>query len=204
MCHDPQTVARRHFVVTPYEPDGDRLLPQLPDTCPVEAQDGRACRLFQDHFRERKTGPAFALCVMRCRTHAIGFTLYPPGYTPWGRKPWVCEGVVAKVEDEVKDNAEWFGNTYFEAALDAAGIQVNPVVEIGSREAVWKAVEQGIGIGAVADFEFVPHPRLRTVRISDAEIVTNYHIAYLKERRDSPLIKTLVDIAKGVGSRLRK
>lgn len=92
----------------------------------------------------------------------------------------------------------------FESALDAAGIHVNPVVEIGSREAVWKAVEQGIGIGAVADFEFVPHPRLRTVRISDAEIVTNYHIAYLKERRASPLIKTLVSIAKGVGRRLGK
>jgi hypothetical protein len=57
---------------------------------------------------------------MRCRTHAIGFTLYPPGYPPWGRKPWVCEWVVAKVEDEVKDNAEWFRNTYSEAALDAA------------------------------------------------------------------------------------
>ena len=120
MCHDPQTVARRHFVVTPYEPDGEQLRPQLPDTCPVEAQDGQSCRLFTDHFRERKSGPAFALCVMRCRTHAIGFTLYPPGYTPWGRKPWVCEGFVAKVEDGVRDNAERFGNTYFEAALDAA------------------------------------------------------------------------------------
>jgi hypothetical protein len=123
VCHDPQTVARRHFVVTPYEPHGDQLLPQLPDTCPVEARDGQACRLFQDHFRARKTGPAFALCVMRCRTHTIGFTLYPPGYTPWGRKPWVCEGVVAKVEDDVEDNAEWFRNTYFDAALDvAAGV----------------------------------------------------------------------------------
>jgi hypothetical protein len=120
VCHDPQTVARRHFVVTPYEPDGDQLLPQLPDTCPVEAQDGQSCRLFQDHFRERKTGPAFALCVMRCRTHAIGFTLYPPGYTPWGRKPWVREGVVAQVEDDVEDHTEWFRNTYFDAALDAA------------------------------------------------------------------------------------
>lgn len=92
----------------------------------------------------------------------------------------------------------------FESALDAAGIRVNPVVEIGSREAVWKAVEQGIGIGAVADFEFVPHPRLRTVRISDTEIVTNYHIAYLKERRDSPLIRTVVNIAKDVGRGTRK
>lgn len=88
----------------------------------------------------------------------------------------------------------------FEAALARAGVSVNPVVEIGSREAVWKAVEQGIGIGAVADFEFVPHPRLKTVAISDVEITTNYNIAYLKDRRDSPLIRTLVEIARNVGS----
>ena len=88
----------------------------------------------------------------------------------------------------------------FEQALARAGIEVNPVVEIGSREAVWKAVEQGLGIGAVADFEFVPHPRLKTVDISDVEITTNYHIAFLKERRDSNLIKTLVEIARTVGN----
>ena len=120
MCHDPQTVARRYFVVTPYEKAGDQLLPQLPDTCPRGVEDGQACRLFTDHFRARKTGPRFALGVMRCRTHEIGFTLYPPGYPPWGRKPWVREGVVAKVEDDLEDNAERFRNTYFDAALEAA------------------------------------------------------------------------------------
>ncbi|MCP4290176.1 MAG: hypothetical protein GY792_38190 [Gammaproteobacteria bacterium] len=58
---------------------------------------------------------------MRCKTHGIGFTLYPPGYTPWGRKPWVPpDEVVVKAEDEADDNAEWYRNTYFEAALDAA------------------------------------------------------------------------------------
>ncbi len=88
----------------------------------------------------------------------------------------------------------------FEQALEKAGITINPVVEIGSREAVWKAVEQGIAIGAVADFEFVPHPRLRTVEISDVEIITNYHIAVLKERRDARLIRTLVQIAQTVGN----
>ena len=116
MCHDPQTVARRYFVVTPYEKHGDKLLPQLPDTCPLGVEDGPACRLFTDHFRARKTGPQFALCVMRCRTHEIGFTLYPPGYPPWGRKPWVREGV----EEEVEDTAKRFRNTYFDAALEAA------------------------------------------------------------------------------------
>lgn len=120
MCHDPQTVARRYFVVTPYEQHGDQLLPQLPDTCPLGVEDGQACRLFTDHFRARKTGPQFALCVMRCRTHEIGFTLYPPGYPPWGRKPWVRDGGVARGEGEVQDNLEWFRNTYFDAALEAA------------------------------------------------------------------------------------
>ena len=120
MCHDPQTVARRHFVVTPYEPDGGYLLPQIPDTCPVGAKDGQPCRLFTDHFRERKTGPRFPLCVMRCRSHGIGLTLYPPGYTPWGRKPWVPEGIVPKTEDDGENNVERFRNTYFEAALNAA------------------------------------------------------------------------------------
>ena len=120
MCQDPQTVARRCFVVTPYEKAGDKLLPQLPDACPRGVEDGQACRLFTDHFRARKTGPQFALCVMRCATHAIGFTLYPPGYTPWGRKPWVRKGFVAKGGEEGEGNAEWFCNTYFEAALQAA------------------------------------------------------------------------------------
>jgi len=118
VCHDPQTAARRYFVVTPYEKAGDRLLPQLPDTCPLGVEDGQACRLFTDHFRARKSGPQFALCVMRCRTHEIGFTLYPPGYPPWGRKPWVREGGVAEREGE--DNLAGFRNTYFDAALEAA------------------------------------------------------------------------------------
>lgn len=90
----------------------------------------------------------------------------------------------------------------FETALSDAGIVINPFVEIGSREAVWKAVEQGMGIGVVADFEFVPHPRLRTVKISDVEITTNYHIAYLKERRDSRMIRTLIRIARTIGNSL--
>ncbi len=88
----------------------------------------------------------------------------------------------------------------FEQALESAGVPINSVVEIGSREAVWKAVEQGLGIGAVADFEFVPHPRLHTVEISDADVTTNYRIAYLRDRRDSRLIQTLVRIARLVGN----
>ncbi len=116
MCQDPQTVARRHYVVTPYEPDGDKLVPYTPDTCPLGAKEGTPCRVFPDHVRPRKTGPRFGLYVMRCRAHGIGFTLYPPGFTPWGRKAWGS----AKSVSDPQDPVERFRNTYFDAALDAA------------------------------------------------------------------------------------
>ena len=72
-----------------------------------------------------------------------------------------------------------------ESAAAAAGLALTPFLEIGSREGVWKAVERGLGVGVVADFEFVAHPRLRTLTIADADIRTEYRLAYLEERRSS-------------------
>jgi hypothetical protein len=75
--------------------------------------------LFFDHWRLRKTGPCFPLTVLRCRTHKTAFTLYPPGYTPWGREKWAPvapDGTVLTCEG----SASRFQDTYFEAALAAA------------------------------------------------------------------------------------
>ncbi|MDB5588861.1 MAG: LysR family transcriptional regulator [Devosia sp.] len=80
----------------------------------------------------------------------------------------------------------------FEIAARKAGVPIEPLLEIGSREGVWKAVEQGLGIGVVADFEFVPHPRLRTIHIADAVIQTEYRLACLLERRHSPKIEAFM------------
>lgn len=74
-------------------------------------------------------------------------------------------------------------------------ISMHVVLEIGSREGIWKAVEQGIGIGFVADFEFIPHSNLRAIPIHDVKICTQYFLAYLKERKDSKLINAFCDIA---------
>ncbi len=120
MCHDPQTVAHRQLVVTPYEADGEsKMVPRFPETCPLGVKDGRPCRLFLDHWRLRKTGPCFPLSVMRCRTHEATFTLYPPGYIPWGREKWAPvapDGTALTSEG----SSQRFRDTYFEAALDAA------------------------------------------------------------------------------------
>lgn len=76
----------------------------------------------------------------------------------------------------------------FEAALGARGLKITPVFEIESREGVWKAVERGLGISVVADFEFVAHPSLHALAISDCVIRTRYSIAHHVDRIHSPLI----------------
>ena len=75
-----------------------------------------------------------------------------------------------------------------ERAAEAAGVPITPFLEIGSREGIWKAVERGLGIGVVADFEFVAHPKLTTIRIADADVKTEYRVACLRERKQSPKI----------------
>ena len=82
----------------------------------------------------------------------------------------------------------------FERALEQAGVTVATVMEIGSREAVWLAVARGIGISVVSDIEFIPHPELRLVDISDAEIFTTAHVNCLRERKDSRLVKAFFEV----------
>ena len=138
------------------------------------------------------------------RVAMVPFSRHPVVVFVYEGHPWFNRKSIKLSELEGEDFVlREIGSTTrlaFEQALEREGVAITNVVEIGSREAVWKAVEQGLGIGVVADFEFVPHPRLRTVEISDVEITTNYRIAYLKERQDSRMIQTLVRIAKHVGN----
>lgn len=81
-----------------------------------------------------------------------------------------------------------------EDVLARKGVAIKPVMEIGSREAVWMAVERGIGIGVVSEIEFVPHPRLRVLRVADAELYTYAHVVCLAERRESRIIRAFLDV----------
>jgi DNA-binding transcriptional LysR family regulator len=77
--------------------------------------------------------------------------------------------------------------------MHAEGLRIEPVFEIESREGVWKAVERGLGISVVADFEFVPYPNLRTLAIRDRTINTHYSIAHHRDRAHSPMIRAFID-----------
>jgi hypothetical protein len=112
--------SQRRFVISPYFTDRDgQLRPEYPLICPYQTPDHQACKVSLDHWRDRKTGPCFALSVMRCGVHRKGFTIYPPGHVPYGQK------AVAPVAPdgswiEAGSGAKRFVGTCFDAALDAA------------------------------------------------------------------------------------
>jgi aminoethylphosphonate catabolism LysR family transcriptional regulator len=84
----------------------------------------------------------------------------------------------------------------FERALETAGVAIDPVMEFGSREAVWHAVARNIGLGIVSEREVIPHPDIRIVPIADAALYTDEHVVCLAERRDSRLVAAFLKIAR--------
>lgn len=135
------------------------------------------------------------------RVHTIPYRAHEVVLFVNDRHPWFSRDHVAIEDLEGQDFVlRERGSTTrraFEAALEHAGVAINPVLEIGSREGVWKAVERGLGISVVADFEFVPHPNLRSIRFDNTEISTEYRIACLQDRRKSRKIRAFVESAFG-------
>lgn len=78
------------------------------------------CAISKHRWRSRKTGPGFPLRILRCRTHAHYFTVYPTGYTPHSRQRLapIASTAVASIEHAAA-GGQWEG-TVFEAAVGAA------------------------------------------------------------------------------------
>lgn len=77
-----------------------------------------------------------------------------------------------------------------ERAMREAGLTLNAMMEIGSREALREAVARGLGVGTVSQSEYVPDARLRPVRIEGEPVSTHIHVCCLRERRDSMLVSS--------------
>ena len=84
----------------------------------------------------------------------------------------------------------------FTAALAAAHVTPQIVMEIGSREAIREAVIHGIGISYVSDAEFVPDPSLVKINVEPGEIYTYAQLGILEKRRDSRIIRAFLDVVR--------
>lgn len=118
------------YIITPYHIDAHGCLqPEFPDQCSY-APDGKSCQLSIDHYRDRKTGPCFPLCVVFCATHGIHFTLYPPGHAPHARQrlvPLAPDGSDILTQEQNSSDAHEF----FDEAKDAARKKAWPHADTG-------------------------------------------------------------------------
>ncbi len=91
----------------------------------------------------------------------------------------------------------------FDRALNEAGININPVMEINSREAAREAVVRGFGVGVISETELAPSPNIRALRVSDADMQTRAYLVCLAERRDRPLIDAYFHTAASIDPKER-
>ena len=82
----------------------------------------------------------------------------------------------------------------FETAMVRAGIALEEVIEINSREAVREAVAAGLGIGVVSESEFGNDPRLVKVTLAEADLGAIEYVACLAERKDLRLIRAFLEL----------
>lgn len=122
---------RQPFVQVAYRvgPSGT-LVAELPPFCPGHsASDG--CEVKQHGLRARAQGPVHALVVARCAEHGRSFTLYPPGWPPYGRRP-LCHVSPAGLPVRSDSSA----STLFGAVQDAASGVLWPRAGAALHEAV--------------------------------------------------------------------
>lgn len=86
------------------------------------------------------------------------------------------------------------------AALDAANIRPNFILEFGSREAICEAAAAGIGIGLVWELEARGSTRFTTVSIRNANIYSSDFIACLKSERSRQTVKSFFSVASAFAS----
>lgn len=123
-----------HLVVTvPYLVDRlGRLRPQRPSRCTAPLA-GVECVIVWHGERVRKCGPAYPLAMARCRTHGIAFTLYPPGWLPFGRRIVLAVAPSGLIIDDPGPGLDAWSETCFGATVEASQCLVWPASSGGAR-----------------------------------------------------------------------
>jgi hypothetical protein len=134
--------------------------------------------------RDRKCGPGHALTVARCRVHELAFTLYPLGWTPYGRVPLIAVSPDAALLSSALEVAA-------SPSLSATPGHRRTRVRAIRIAALWLGLS-GDRHGAVAaalDFDLAAHEARRSAYARAptwhrrAQIVTEAHGAMSPDRR---------------------
>jgi aminoethylphosphonate catabolism LysR family transcriptional regulator len=114
---------------------------------------------------------------------------------PWARRKKVRIEELAGQKCILREKSSATRQSLDQAITDA-GVALGDALEINSREAVMDGIIRGLGVGAVSEIEYVPHEKLRLIRISDADVFISFYVACLNRRKNRPLIQSFLRTAK--------
>ena len=112
MLGNALVLPRPAFVIGAY---ADGALFDVPTECPCRGPEG-PCDVVVHALRARKTGSSHPLAVCRCHVHGLSFTIYPPGFVPYARRPLLDASLVVSSATE----APSFASVAGEAAIGVA------------------------------------------------------------------------------------
>ena len=86
-----------------------------------------------------------------------------------------------------------------EDRMATEGVTLRVTMELGSNEAIKRSVEMGDGVAlisaALVELE-TKYRRLAIVRTREPEIVRSFFLTYHRDRRESPLIRAMLEVAR--------
>lgn len=85
-----------------------------------------------------------------------------------------------------------------EAALSRHGWKPARQFEVGSREGVAAAAEEGLGVAPISLPEMDPRPGVRVLRFKDFSVYGEMYITCMNNRRHIPMIREIMDLPRDV------
>lgn len=161
---------------------------------------GNSETLLRDLFDHRIDVAVVANLSPDPRLHAFPvrsdrLVLFVPKAHPWARrrsvKPADLKGQRLVLREPGSSTRH-----VFETAMARAGVPLEEVIEINSREAVREAVAAGLGIGVVSESEFGNDPRLVKIALAEAEVGATEYVACLADRKELRLIRAFLQLVE--------
>jgi LysR family transcriptional regulator, low CO2-responsive transcriptional regulator len=161
---------------------------------------GNSETLIRDLFDHRIDVAVVANLAPDARLHAVPvrrdrLVLFVPKRHPWARRKQVTPDQLAGERLVLREPGS-STRRVFETAMARAGIALEEVIEINSREAVREAVAAGLGVGVVSESEFGNDPRVVKVALAEADLGATEYVACLAERRELRLIRAFLEIVE--------
>lgn len=109
---------------------------------------------------------------------------------PWAKKDAIT---IEDIRDQALILREKGSQTrqVIENSCLSKGVEMNLSMQLNSREAIFHAVSQGIGISFVVEVEFLSMPKLKAIPFTDPTIFLDYYLCCLNIRKDRPIIENL-------------